>query len=147
MSKKNNCTLVTNFRHVRGMEFKNVVVIVDPEEYFLKHYLPEAIARCTSNLSLLMLEEKNVKEKKETLKEIVKLLHQQKPSVVETWITRRCEECRTRSKSYCLKNDGHRTYLGIHTSSDKIKKMSEHFNPDLHAAVDGANTVPGAERV
>ena len=147
MSKKNNCTLVTNFRHVRGMEFKNVVVIVDPEEYFLKHYLPEAIARCTSNLSLLMLEEKNVKEKKETLKEIVELLHQQKPSVVETWITRRCEECRTRSKFYCLKNDGHGTYLGIHTSSDKIKKMSEHFNPDLHAAVDGANTVPGAERV
>ena len=98
LSKKNNCCLVTNFRHVRGMEFENVIVMVDPEEYFLKHYLPEAIARCTNNLSLIMLQDKNMRKKEETVKDAVRSLQQQKPSVFEEWITEICNKCKKESK-------------------------------------------------
>ena len=98
LSKKNKFPLVTNFRHVRGMEFENVIVMVDPEEYFLKHYLPEAIARCTNNLSLIMLQDKNMRKKEETVKDAVRSLQQQKPSVFEEWITEICNKCKKESK-------------------------------------------------
>ena len=104
LSKKNNCCLVTNFCHVRGMEFENVIVMVDPEEYFLKHYLPEAIARCTNNLSLIMLQDKNTRKKEETVKDAVGSLQQQEPSVFEEWITEICSKCKRESKYYCSKS-------------------------------------------
>ena len=147
ISKKNNYILVTNFRHVRGMEFENVIVVVNSEEYFLKHYLPEAIARCKSNLSLIMLEGRSLRKEEETAKGIVKLLQQQEPSVVETWITAKCEKCRKRSRYYCCKNNEGSTCLGIHVLSDKFKKMEEHFNPTLPVSVDEVMTATNAEQV
>ena len=147
MSKKNNYLLVTNFRHVRGMEFENVIVVVNSEEYFLKHYLPEAIARCNSNLSLLMLEDKSVRKEEETAKGIVKLLQQQEPSVVETWITTKCEKCRKRSSYYCCKNIGHSTCLGINVLSDEFRRMEEHCNSTLSVSVDEVMTAINAEQV
>ena len=147
MSQENSYTLVTNFRHVRGMEFENVILLVDPEEYFLKHYLPEAIARCTSNLSLIMLQDKNISKKEETAKEIVGLLQQQEPAVVEMWITRKCEKCRKRSRYYCSKNDGHITYLGINILSDEFRKMEVYSNPTLPTALYGAVTVTDVQQM
>ena len=137
LSKKNNCCLVTNFRHVRGMEFENVIVMVDPEEYFLKHYLPEAIARCTNNLSLIMLQDKNTRKKEETVKDAVGSLQQQEPSVFEEWITEICSKCQKGSKYYCSKSHGHKRYLGINIFSAEFREMEKHFNPILPAAVDG----------
>ena len=137
LSKKNNCCLVTNFRHVRGMEFENVIVMVDPEEYFLKHYLPEAIARCTSNLSLIMLQDKNTRKKEETVKDAVGSLQQQEPSVFEEWITLICNKCQKGSKYYCSKSHGHKRYLGINILSAEFREMEKHFNPILPAALDG----------
>ena len=137
LSKKNNCCLVTNFRHVRGMEFENVIVMVDPEEYFLKHYLPEAIARCTNNLSLIMLQDKNTRKKEETVKDAVGSLQQQEPSVFEEWITLICNKCQKGSKYYCSKSHGHKRYLGINILSAEFREMEKHFNPILPATVDG----------
>ena len=147
MSKENIYTLVTNFRHVRGMEFENVIVLVDPEEYFLKHYLPEAIARCTSNLSLIMPQDKSISKKEETVKEIVRLLQQQEPAVVEMWVTRKCRKCRKRSRYYCNKKDECITYLGINILSDEFRKMEEYSNPTLPAAFYGAMTVADVQHM
>ena len=147
VSKESKYLLVTNFRHVRGMEFENVIVMVDPEEYFLKHYLPEAIARCTSNLSLIMLGDKNLKKEEETIKEIIKLLQQKEPSTFEMWTTAKCEKCRKRTRYYCCNNDKHITCLGINIWSDEFKRMEKHFNPTLPVAVDEAMTATDAEQV
>ena len=136
LSKKNNCSLVTNFRHVRGMEFENVIVMVDTEEYFLKHYLPEAIARCTNNLALIMLQDKNVGKKEETVKDAVESLQQQEPSVFEEWITEICQKCKKGSEYYCSKSYGHRRYLGINIMSTKFREMEKHFKATLPATVD-----------
>ena len=102
--KENNDTktLVTNFRYVRGMQFQNVIIVLDPKEYFLKQYLPEAITRCTSNLALVMLEGKTLTKKEETVEEFVEYLEQKKPSVVEKWVTEKCEVCGRRGLFCCL---------------------------------------------
>ena len=147
ISKKNSNTLVASFRHVRGMEFENVILLVDPEEYFLKHYLSEAIARCTSNLSLIMLQSKIISKKEETAKEIVGLLQQQEPTVVEMWITKKCKKCRKRSRYYCGKKDGHITYLGINILSDEFRKMEVYSNPTLPAALYEAMTVTDVQHM
>ena len=141
LSKKNNCSLVTNFRHVRGMEFENVIVMADPQEYFLKHYLPEAIARCTNNLSLIMLQDKNVTKKEETVKDAVESLQQQEPLVFEEWITEICEKCKKGDKYYCSKSCGHKRYIGINILSAEFRKMERNFKPILPAAVDGMTAV------
>ena len=118
------------------MEFENVIVMVDPEEYFLKHYLPEAIARCTNNLSLIMLQDKNVGNKEETVKYAVESLKQQEPSVFEEWITEICEKCKKGSKYYCSKIYGHKRCLGINILSTKFREMEKYFKSTLRATVD-----------
>ena len=70
MNRKGNITLIVNFQYVRGMEFENVIIVADPDEYFLKHYFPEALARCTKNLALIMLENKKKKKKKKLSREL-----------------------------------------------------------------------------
>ena len=67
MNRKGNITLTVNFQYVRGMEFENVIIVADPDEYILKHYFPEALARSTKNLALIMLEDKNRKKKEKTV--------------------------------------------------------------------------------
>ena len=144
---KNSCTLVTSFQYIRGMEFENVIIVLDPEEYFLKQYLPEAIARCTNNLALVMLEDRNMRPKEETVKGFVELLAQQNPSAVEKWTTEKCKKCKRRSNYYCYKNDGNTTRIGINVLSGEFKKMQKYFNPIVATTVDDHFAVADAERM
>ena len=50
-----NKVMVTHFRHVNGMEFDNLIIVFEKDEYFLRHYIPLCISRCSSNLSILVL--------------------------------------------------------------------------------------------
>ena len=53
-----NCSdsliLVKNYKFVKGLEFSNVLLVVDSNEYYLKQFIPEAITRCQSNLLVLI---------------------------------------------------------------------------------------------
>lgn len=46
--------LVTNYNCVRGTDFSNVILLLDANEYHVKQFIPEAIARCQSNLSIVV---------------------------------------------------------------------------------------------
>ena len=105
ISSRDHPTLITNFQYVRGMEFENVIVVVDPDEYYLKHYIPEAITRCTTNLYLMLLEDKKKKKKEETVKGIVEQLEQYNPPVIEKMIIGKCKECDKDSNFYCYDSD------------------------------------------
>ena len=50
----NNLILVKNYNSVKGLEFSNVLLVVDANEYYLKQFIPEAMTRCQSNLSVLI---------------------------------------------------------------------------------------------
>ena len=138
IDKKSNSVLVTNFQYVRGMEFENVIVMIDPDEYFLKQHFPEAMSRCTRNLSLIVLEDKNLKKKEETVKGILELFEKQEPSVVEKWVTEQCKKCKKRSNYYCYKSDGNNKRVGINVLSDEFKEMKKHFEPGALNSVDGS---------
>ena len=47
--------LVTDFRSVKGLEFSNVVLLLNENEYHCKHFLSEAITRCMSKLSIFLV--------------------------------------------------------------------------------------------
>ena len=49
-----NLVLVKNLNFVKGLEFSNILLILDSNEHHLRHFIPDAIARCTSNLSILI---------------------------------------------------------------------------------------------
>ena len=54
-NKKSRMIFVSNFSSVNGMEFDQVVIVVSQLEYFLQHYLLQAISRCTFDLTLVLL--------------------------------------------------------------------------------------------
>ena len=58
-----NIVLVNSYDTVKGLEFSDVVLILEKNEYYLKHYIPEAITRCTSNLSVLIRPSWNLKNR------------------------------------------------------------------------------------
>ena len=128
ISSRDHPTLITNFQYVRGMEFENVIVVVDPDEYYLKHYIPEAITRCTTNLYLMLLEDKKKKKKEETVKGIVEQLEQYDPPVIEKLIIENCKECDKDSNFYCYSSDVYPRRLGLNKSSQQFKKMEEFFD-------------------
>ena len=47
--------LVTDFRSVKEPELSNVLLLLNENEYHCKHFLPEAITRGMSRLSILLL--------------------------------------------------------------------------------------------
>ena len=48
--------LVCSYLTFRGLEHSNIIVFIDRNIYFLQHYLVEAVARCTSKLSIVVLQ-------------------------------------------------------------------------------------------
>ena len=63
--------LVKNYNDVRGMEFSNVVILLDANEYHLKQFIPEAMARCQSNLSIVIKPNKNEERRDDAVLELV----------------------------------------------------------------------------
>ena len=60
----------SNFCSVNGMEFDHVVIVVDQSEYYLKYYLPQAISRCTYDLTLVLLPKGKINIKKRSLQKL-----------------------------------------------------------------------------
>ena len=48
-----NLVLIVNYRYVRGLEFSNVIIFLDANEYHLKQFIPEAMVRCQRNLAIV----------------------------------------------------------------------------------------------
>ena len=48
--------LVCSYLIFRGLEHPNITVFIDRDIYFLQHYLVESLARCTSNLTVVVLQ-------------------------------------------------------------------------------------------
>ena len=146
MRSKDHPTLITNFQYVRGMEFENVIVVVDPDEYYLKQYLPEAITRCTTNLCLMLLEDKKKKRKEETVKGIVERLEECDPTVVEKLIIEKCKECDEDSNFYCYNNNVKPERLGINELSQHFKKLEESFDSTCWSGEDAASNIADSKR-
>ena len=51
----NESVLVCSYPTFRGLEYSRVTVLIDRDIYFQQHYLVEILARCTSELSIVVL--------------------------------------------------------------------------------------------
>ena len=57
-----NIILVKNYTFLKGLEFPNVILILDSNEYYLKQFIPEAMTRCQSSLSIIIKKSENIHE-------------------------------------------------------------------------------------
>ena len=125
------------------MEFDHVV-IVSQSEYFLQHYLPQAISRCTFDLTLVLLpnEKEDTKEgiiqkiwnffsrtiteeTKETVANMIEELKRQ--SLVKQVVVAECKAC---EENYCysISNEtDNKDKFEVHTHSDQYKEYRQNY--------------------
>ena len=63
--------LVKNYNCVRGIEFSNVILILDANEYHLKQFIPEAMARCQCNLSIIIKPAENGQYREDSVTDLM----------------------------------------------------------------------------
>ena len=66
-----NALLVTNYNYVRGLEFSEVLLILDAHEYHLRKFIPEAMARCVNKLAILVRPKREGYLKSDTVRGLV----------------------------------------------------------------------------
>ena len=55
-NSKKNAVLVCSYPTFRGLEHPKITVIIDCDMYYVQHYLVETLARCTSDLCVVVLQ-------------------------------------------------------------------------------------------
>ena len=70
-NENDSLILVKNYNFVKGMEFANVLLILDTNEYHLKQFIPEAMARCQGNLSILIKSSYHSNHEQDTVEDLV----------------------------------------------------------------------------
>ena len=66
-----NVVLVNNYNFVKGLEFSKVLLILDSDEYHLKQYIPEVMARCMNDLAILVISKHKRNHNSETVADLV----------------------------------------------------------------------------
>ena len=135
-----NTVLVNNYNCVKGLEFSEVLLILDADEYHLKQYIPEAIARCKNNLAILVRPKPQGKSKSETVADLVH--HWEKSNNREILKTgesilkilklkvsynfKKHENC---MGTYCQKDTSEYTSYKLHRRSKLYKNLSAKIKP------------------
>ena len=60
---KMECVLVSSFAAFRGLEYPIIIILIDRDMYFVQHYLVETLARCTSELFVVVLKDSPIMKK------------------------------------------------------------------------------------
>ena len=143
MNSNSNLVLVTNYNYVNGLEFPDVLLLLDANEYHLKQFIPGAIARCTENLSLIMRPSQKKNAKNETISDLVDdwvknhLEHLKmgtpilKISELQICSDTFCNDRRESKLIYCKHNSESRTILRVH----KNCKLFESLAKDIQCSV------------
>ena len=103
---KGNPILVTNFKCVKGLEFSDVLLLLNVNEYYLKQFLPEAMTRCMSNLYVLVVPfQKTFNQSPETVSVVLNEWEKIncKRSILKTVELKFCSDpvCKTEANDYC----------------------------------------------
>ena len=126
-SRQSNVIFSSNFRSINGMEFDHVVIVVSQSEYYLKCYLPQAISRCTYDLTIVLLPEDDsykissgtrYEETKGTVGNMIEEL--KRARLLKQMVVTECKVCE--EDCYCLSNDtDNKQTFGVHTHSVQYK--------------------------
>ena len=141
-SKKSKIIFASNLRSVNGMEFDHVVIIISQSEHFLQHYLPQAISRCTFDLTLVLLPKENENAKgginfskllpttgyeknRETVANMIEEL--KRASLVKQLVVAECKACEKNFDSSSSNEADNKEMFEVHTHSDQYKKHLESY--------------------
>ena len=150
-SKMSKMIFSSNFYGVNGMEFDHVVIVARQSEYYLKHYVPLVISRCTYDLTFVLLPKEKIykendfpgsnreDENKETVANMMDKLKRE--SLVKEMIVAECQICKVKRNLYCiLEITRNKLMFGVHIHSDRFKENLVHLahytklENDLHGS-------------
>ena len=107
-----NFILVKNYNNVKGLEFPQVIMILDSSEYHLKQYIPETMARSQSTLSILIKSFDSAGYNKDTVADLVKYWDEVnkkgKNTILNISYLQFCENticCREGDSEFCLEKN------------------------------------------
>ena len=139
LRNSDNMVLVSNYNCVTGLEFSEVLLILDEDEYHLKQFIPEAMARCMDDLTILVRPKQKGNFKSDTVIDLAnhwQLFNETGP-VIEILSLKFCY-------SYTLKK--HENYMETYCKTEKSKytsykihKRCERYR-DLSKAIQLSNT-------
>ena len=137
-----NMVLVSNYSYVTGLEFSEVLLVLDADEYHLKQFIPEAMARCINNLTILVRSKHKRNAKSDTVLDLVDYLqgcNEMGKPVLEILSLKVCsgytfkkhDNCK---ETYCKSDKSKYSSYKVHTGCQKYKGLSkkiQHLYPNL----------------
>ena len=109
--------LVCSFIRFRGVEYPKVTVVIDRDIYFLQHYLAESLARCTSKLTIVVL------QNSATLKNVTE--EWKRSQLVNQWKTL-CDKD-THKKNFVFKKQKDDKIINVTFKDEYYGKLEERF--------------------
>ena len=137
--------LIKNYNEVRGMEFSDVVLLLDVNEYHLKQFIPEAMARCQNRLSIIIQQSENLSKRSDTVNDLLKYwekvnaeVEKEKP-IIKFVELKFCTclfslTCRTKANSDtgCQKSTKSKIeYYEVHKNSEAYKRLSKEIQQNV----------------
>ena len=106
--------LVCNYRTFRGLEYPLITVLIDRDIHFVQHYLVEILARCTSKLSVVILQNSPITTKVTTAWKAKSLVSQWEINIYENNIQR---------KNCVFKHDDYHNIIKVTLKSQYYKNL------------------------
>ena len=131
-TKQSKMIFSSNFRSVNGMEFDHVIIVVSHSEYYLKYYLPQAMSRCTFDLTLVMLPKDKMKSKKGVVQNLKQKLKKHRSEKNKETVSNMIEElkhqCRVKqvAVSECRLCENNRDCYSISSVTDNKETFHVH---------------------
>ena len=113
-----NMVLVSNYNCVTGLEFSEVLLTLDADEYHLKQFIPEAMARCMNNLTILVRPKHKANFKSNTVTDLAhhwQAFNETGKPAIEILSLKACS-------THTLKKHEH--YMETHCKTEKSKYTS-----------------------
>ena len=138
-----NAVFVNNYNTVKGLEFSDVLLILDANEYHLKQFIPEAMARCMSNLTILIKPKPKDQLKSDTVADLVHHWEKSNSTILKTGESFlkilkidfcffhnfiKNESC---MKTHCVKDTSGYTSYKIHKTSQWYRDLSVKIQPSV----------------
>ena len=130
-----NLVLVKNLKFLRGLEFSKVLLILDSDEHHMRHLIPEAIARCMSNLAVLIRPPVHGNRKSNTVADLAdewgKNLDSPILRILEIGFCseRSCNKKKVQRETYCkdeiLSGTSYRVHKNSKSYKDFVKEIKQ----------------------
>ena len=125
--KSENLVLVKQLNFLRGLEFSKVLLILDSNEHHLRHFIPDAIARCMENLTILIRPPVHGNYSTDTVADLANKWEKHRDSDILRLVKigfclkRSCNSKNVQPEAYCKDETSYGTYYKFHQNSKLYK--------------------------